>query len=258
MEEDKQLKKLNTLMEMIDDDKAKSEDVEQVFGVLIEIIKQAKDYLEQKMASDKGEMTQAHKSMYSEMEEMESRMKGMHDKMCEKQAVDNSSIKKQLKEEVKRLEDMIPAPADFSEIERKVSELEKTIPKIPEELTADQIADKLNTLEEAVDIETIRGLKKKLEDLEKKWTSRPIFGGGGLSLGAIDMHFPPKYTPTGDVNGVNTDFILNHIPSPASSLDVYLNGQLQDLTNDYTVSGTTVSFVSAPLTGNKVRVKHRI
>ena len=124
--------------------------------------------------------------------------------------------------------------------------------------TPDQIKDKLNQLEEAIELDVIKGLKKKLEDLEKKWSSRPMFGGGGFNYGALNIHILDLYTPTGDVDGINTAFLLSHAPNPISSVEVYLNGQLQDLTNDYTISGSTVSFVSAPLTGDRVRVKHRI
>jgi len=61
-------------------------------------------------------------------------------------------------------------------------------------------------------------------------------------------------TPIGDVDGMNTDFALVNTPE-AGTLQVYLNGMLQDpgMTNDYTISGSTVTFNSAPLTGDKVR-----
>lgn len=62
-------------------------------------------------------------------------------------------------------------------------------------------------------------------------------------------------TPTGDVNGSNTDFELSDTPT-TDSLFVFLNGAFQaDGGDDYTLSGTTVTFVTAPPTGSTLRVK---
>lgn len=122
---------------------------------------------------------------------------------------------------------------------------------------AEQIVEKLNTLEEAIDIEVIKGLKKKLEDLEKKWSSRPMFGGGGFSVGAMNFHIVDEETPTGTVNGVNTDFVIANVPSPATSLKVYKDGQRMKLTTDYTVAGKTITFLSAPLTDSIITVEYR-
>jgi len=112
--------------------------------------------------------------------------------------------------------------------------------------TADQLADKINTLEEAVEIEVIKGLKKKLEDLEKKWSSRPMFGGGGgMSKLALDQHFIDDETPTNSGDSLN--FTLAHTPSPTSSLKVYRNGQRLKIgaSNDYTFSGYTITLLTA-------------
>lgn len=52
-------------------------------------------------------------------------------------------------------------------------------------------------------------------------------------------------------NGATTDFTLSNTPL-ANSVQVYLNGLLQEdgSGKDYQVSGTTVSFAEAPLTGD--------
>lgn len=51
-------------------------------------------------------------------------------------------------------------------------------------------------------------------------------------------------TPTGDVNGANTEFMF---PSPP--ILVTYQGIVQDLNVDYTVSGSTVTFLAAPVSG---------
>jgi hypothetical protein len=63
--------------------------------------------------------------------------------------------------------------------------------------------------------------------------------------------------PSGAINGSNTAFtIANAFVS--GKLVVYLNGLRQEVGagNDYTVSGTTITFLSAPLTGDKVHVDY--
>lgn len=66
-----------------------------------------------------------------------------------------------------------------------------------------------------------------------------------------------RETPTGSVNGVNTTFTLANTPI-AGTEEVFLNGLLQDAGagNDYTISGGTITMLSAPLTGDKLRVNY--
>lgn len=64
-------------------------------------------------------------------------------------------------------------------------------------------------------------------------------------------------TPSGTVNGVNTTFSLGYTPV-SGSVYLYLNGVLQEGGgNDYTISGSTITMVSAPETGSKLRASYR-
>jgi hypothetical protein len=85
------------------------------------------------------------------------------------------------------------------------------------------------------------------------WVQVQIAGGG---LGT--SNFVDKETPSGSINGSNTAFTLANTPT-AGSEHVYLNGVLQDVGagNDYTISGATITMLSAPLTGEKIRVSYR-
>jgi len=117
---------------------------------------------------------------------------------------------------------------------------------------------KKKLLDIGLTIEDIEDLKKTLDDMKKGIERRPIFGGGGFSKMALDSHILDPYTPTGAVNGVNTDFVLSHTPSPSTSLIVWKDGQKQKLTTDYTLSGVTITFLSAPLTDTIIECSHRI
>lgn len=66
-----------------------------------------------------------------------------------------------------------------------------------------------------------------------------------------------RETPTGTVNGSNTTFTLASTPV-AGTEHVYVNGLLQDVGsgNDYTISSGTITFGTAPASGDKIRVTY--
>ena len=66
-------------------------------------------------------------------------------------------------------------------------------------------------------------------------------------------------TPSGTINDVNVTFTLANAPSPAASLRLFLNGAYQTPGGeDYTLSGATITFVNAPLTGSVLRAFYTI
>lgn len=67
-----------------------------------------------------------------------------------------------------------------------------------------------------------------------------------------------RETPSGTVNGSNVTFTLAFTPATAGSEHLYLNGILQNAggANDYTISGNTITFNSAPQTGDVVLVSY--
>jgi len=73
------------------------------------------------------------------------------------------------------------------------------------------------------------------------------------------VNFVDGETPTGAVNGSNAAFTLASAPNPSSSLVVYRNGLRMKLNADYTLSGSTVTFVSGqlPQTGDTLLCSYR-
>lgn len=82
-----------------------------------------------------------------------------------------------------------------------------------------------------------------------------VYGSGSWALAATPT--PVTITPQSfSGNGSTTAFTLSVAPAFAAALDVYIGGVHQGLTADYTVSGTTLTFVSAPPSGtNNITVK---
>ncbi len=74
----------------------------------------------------------------------------------------------------------------------------------------------------------------------------------------VSTTFVDNETPTGTVNGVNVTFTLANTPT-ANSEHLYLNGirQLKGISKDYTISGSTITFVSAPLTNDILIADYR-
>ena len=64
--------------------------------------------------------------------------------------------------------------------------------------------------------------------------------------------------PTGTVNGTNTDFTLADTPNPTNSLEVTVGGSKMSITEDYTLSGDTLTLITAPPTGIILRVNYRV
>ncbi|MCG7607072.1 hypothetical protein [Mycobacterium sp. CnD-18-1] len=72
-----------------------------------------------------------------------------------------------------------------------------------------------------------------------------------------DADFVTRETPSGSVNGSNTAFTLANTPV-AGSETVYWNGlACEPGGEDYSITGGSITFVSAPVTGDRIRVSYR-
>lgn len=62
-------------------------------------------------------------------------------------------------------------------------------------------------------------------------------------------------TPSGAINGSNVSFTLANTPV-SGSVAVYLNGLLQTAGDDYTISGSTITYAVAPIAGDVLRANY--
>lgn len=133
-----------------------------------------------------------------------------------------------------------------------IDEVELDLPKLGR-----PIRDGLELLPEGqkLSIEAIEGLR---DELDKRKDTKLGFTQGGFNYGSLNIHFIDDETPSGVVNGVNQNFVVSLIPSPASSLKVYVGGQRLRLTEDYTFSGQTITFLLAPQTGSIILCDYRV
>jgi hypothetical protein len=80
------------------------------------------------------------------------------------------------------------------------------------------------------------------------------------SSGGTSASFMDGDSPGGIVDGSNTTFTLSETPSPSTSMALYRNGIRQKVTQDYTLSGSTVTFVTAnaPQPGDTLLASYRL
>ena len=78
-------------------------------------------------------------------------------------------------------------------------------------------------------------------------------GSTWVSSAAVAGNFGQE-TPSGNIDGSNTSFTLAHTPAQATSVIVFVNGNQLVQTTDYTQSGATLTFVTAPTLGQTIIV----
>lgn len=87
-----------------------------------------------------------------------------------------------------------------------------------------------------------------------------VSSSGSVTLATAvvkSSNFIVRETPSGSVNGTNTSFTLAATPVTGTE-SVFLNGLLLEpgSGNDYTISAAVITFLTAPATGDKVRVSY--
>ena len=113
--------------------------------------------------------------------------------------------------------------------------------------TPNEVVNKVNQADKKVLISSVNGLRAELDEIKKTVRTRSTQkGGGGMGNWVHE-------TPSGLVNGVNTIFTTSqNIASGGKALIVLINGQMQRLGSHYSVFGRTITFTTAPETGDVV------
>jgi hypothetical protein len=87
-----------------------------------------------------------------------------------------------------------------------------------------------------------------------------VRGDGSLGPCGANLVFVDLETPNGAMNGTNAAFTLSMTPTPATSLLLFRNGLLQKMGVDYTLNGSSVSFLagSVPQPGDLLQASYRV
>lgn len=83
----------------------------------------------------------------------------------------------------------------------------------------------------------------------------PTLANDLVTLGFVGT--PKQEQVSGTVNGVNVTFTVSQTPVSADSFQLYQDGVLLRLTTHYTRSGSTITMVTAPTTGQELDAIYR-
>lgn len=112
------------------------------------------------------------------------------------------------------------------------------------EVSPDEVVNKIHEAERLIEPSRIKGLEKTIRDMRREKGGGGAKGGGGMGNWVTDNF-------SGD--GSTTAFTLaSRVASGGTAILILLNGQAQELSTHYSVSGTTLTFTTAPFNGASI------
>jgi hypothetical protein len=66
-----------------------------------------------------------------------------------------------------------------------------------------------------------------------------------------------KEVPSGTINGSNVTFTLSFSPVSSDSLNLFLDRGMLELTTHYSISGVTITMVTAPAVGQSLYASYQ-
>lgn len=110
--------------------------------------------------------------------------------------------------------------------------------------TPEQIAIKVNILEEKIEQKTIKGLRLELQNIHQSIREKKGGGsGGGMGNWVTEQ-------PSGTINGSNMTYtITSNVSGGGKAIILLYQGQVQEYGTHFTVSGKTITMTFAPETG---------
>lgn len=201
----------------------KKEEVAQIVKTLIDAIKATEERITNTVASNKDSVDSDLSTLQGQLMDME---QGLRASLSDMGAQNGESLGlaiKQLREEVNRVQGMIPTLPDYTD---QFAEIESKIPTLPEkDTTLEEGLAKINT-----EIETI---KKEL----KKSSQTP--NGGGIVGRDIVKNYDLSPYLDGSTKTFNIPAIWSVISVATSSFPNVLRPVI-----DYTYTGQTITFTS--------------
>jgi hypothetical protein len=88
-------------------------------------------------------------------------------------------------------------------------------------------------------------------DAKGRITAAANGSGGGLA----SSNFVYGEVPSGSINSTNVTYTLANTPT-SGTVNVFLNGNRQTITTNYTISGSTITFTFPPQTGDVIAINY--
>ena len=215
MPENSKLQKLEEIIKIVERDVPSTSEVAELVATIIQVVKETKEFLEKQAIENKKDLnsfvnraTEQEVTKIAEaLDVLEKKAEKVTKSINEKTKLDLDSITKNLYLELSKLRSLIPKEANFTEVYGKIKEVEGKIPKVPDEIGAEKVRDKLESLEgeERLKIKSIYKLREELDELKKKIDSKVMPMGGGSSGGG---RIVKTYDLSDSLNGVLKTFSL--------------------------------------------------
>lgn len=176
MTPEQQAEELLVLLERLNKDNARADDVEKLFGAALEAVAKVKQDILSMLDTRGGELSQETDGVYQKLKVVHNNVLKLSKKMDQGEAKSTKSLDaavKRLAKDIAAVQAMIPVMPDLTPIEAEIRRVEAKIPTIPE-MTTDtgaEIVDKVNALPTNDD---------KLKIDAKHIKNLPKNGGGGI------------------------------------------------------------------------------
>lgn len=276
--DDSKLQKLQTIIGIIDDDKAKQDDVAEAFAALISVIKDLAREIGTELEGAKGEMREEGMRLMDNLRRVEEKamahMKQMSGAHGKEMAAMRSEMFRELKNAVENVKVLIPEETDLSGVNKEIEDLKESIKTvkdlIPQEADLSDLYDKLDKLEKRVQQTAPRGIVlggargvQLYTDGTKRGQAQMInlIPGTGVTLSYNYSHGRNDITinstasggslsvlaATGTINDSNVDFTF-----PSEPTLVIVNGATYRTGKGCTISGTSVTLDNPVGTGGDI------
>lgn len=176
------LEKLKKIVDVLDSDRASSEEVAQVFAAMIETIKELNSKAEEAREIGDKEVVGTCMEFINKLAISQERLGRLTVEFRDTSKKGLDDLARKVFDEITIVKSLIPSIKDWAYLEQQIKEVEGKMPTVPEELSNEQLRDKLESLEG--DSRTDKSAIKGIEEIEEKIGKlelRPIggtFGGG--------------------------------------------------------------------------------
>ena len=197
-------------MRVLEETSPSHEEVAEVIQSVIGAIRDLKEKLETKI-------TKVDDFAFKEIEKVSVFLDGEVGKLNQKIEDNLNTVIKNIDTNLEKIKGSIPEKADLTEVYDKIKDVEKKIPAIPDEITGEAVANKLESLPEdkKLLISAIKGLEGELKRIEGTARTRGLLGG-------VRRVFQPYVDDfSGSTDGSTKIFYLSREPLKTGAVMVY-------------------------------------
>ena len=179
MQPSQQIEKLHEALQLLNRGNATTDEVEKLFGLTLKAVEAVKTQLNKLIDDNRGEATDSHQRLKTALGSIETRITTLGSTLAEtkqKLTGEMDAMVVEIFKEIRSVASQIPTVPSLKPLEDKLAQLEASIPAIPEPLTAQEVRDRLETLEgeERLDASAIKNLPEMVKTQAKAFGVGPV------------------------------------------------------------------------------------